>query len=186
MENNKNSFILGMFGGICLVALIIIILLGCNFHHNIFRPIRIINPEIHVDSIKQIEIQEKIKEIDLLEKKGLVLTPQEYTNNIVSYYNTIITLLVTLLALFSVISFFHLKFIAQDEVKKNVTELLRKSPEIQKILLENFKGKIDEVLYDVPEKIDKLEFKIKSLEESHIRVDIEDESELENLKVIKQ
>lgn len=163
MENNKKSFIFGMLGGLCLVLLIIIVSLGCNLHHSIFRPIRIVSKEINIDSIKQTEIKEKRYEIEKLEKKGLLLTPQEYTNNIVNYYNTVITLLITLLAAFSLIAFMHLKFITQDEVKKNVAELLRKSPEIQNILLENFSGKIEESLDDIPDKINKLTEEVNEL-----------------------
>ena len=163
MENNKKSFIFGMLGGLCLVLLIIIVSLGCNLHHSIFRPIRIVSKEINIDSIKQTEIKEKRYEIEKLEKKGLLLTPQEYTNNIVNYYNTVITLLITLLAAFSLIAFMHLKFITQDEVKKNVAELLRKSPEIQNILLDNFSGKIEESLDDIPDKINELTEEVNKL-----------------------
>ena len=181
-----NKFYYGAFCGIFAIVLITIII-GCNIEQYTVGKAHIVTPQTtKIDSLFQNELKQKLSQIEKLKDRGILLTPQEYTNNLANYYNTIITLLIALLAIFSIISFFHLKFIAQEEVKKNVTELLRKSPEIQKILLENFKGEIDDVLYDISDKISNLESEIESLkkEPSETSVyDEGDETDLKNLKV---
>ncbi|WP_321479722.1 hypothetical protein [uncultured Bacteroides sp.] len=179
-----NKFIYGICCGL-FITILVALLIGCNLNQYAVGPAHIINPKANIDSIFQHEIKDKANQIEQLKNKGILLTPQEYTNNLANYYNTIITVLIALLAVFSVISFFHLKFIAQEEVKKNVTELIRKSPEIQKILLENFQGKIDEVLYDIPDKIANLESNIKYLKKDSSKTNIEDEEDEKDLESLK-
>jgi hypothetical protein len=185
------GFISGLFGGMICAIVIIAILLFCHKHNSVIHPIHIANIEAVHDSVLIKEVQEKLDAIKHLKEQGVLLTPQEYTNNVVNYYNTIITFLVALLAIFSLVTFFHLKFITTDEVRKNATELLRKSPDVQKIILENIKGRIDELLFDTSERIAALENEVKTLKRSSRWDDYEDESDiqgeadLEKLKVRK-
>lgn len=182
--NNMKAFLIGILSTIATLILVICVCLAFGMQNKIFTPVPvyIMSPkdELQINHINSCNIKEKLREVQELKDKGVLLTPQEYTNNVVNYYNTVIVLLVTLLALFSVVSFFHLKFIALEEVKKNVTELLRKSPEIQEILVSNFQGKIDETLPQ-REEFEELRRQVESLSIN----DIEDESELEKMKVKK-
>jgi len=185
------SFINGILGGIILVVLIIVVFMLCHKHNLAIHPVYIGNIEAIKDSIALPEMQMKLDAIKQLKEQGVLLTPQEYTNNVVNYYNTIITLLIALLAVFSLVTFFHLKFITTDEVKKNTTELLRKSPDVQGIILENIKGKIDELLFDVSERIATLEVEVKDFKKPsqwdnyEDESDIQSEDDLEKLKVKK-
>lgn len=176
------AFLIGVLSSIATLIVVVCVCLAFDMHNKIFTPVYIISlkDELQINHINNCNIKEKLREVQELKDKGVLLTPQEYTNNVVNYYNTIIVLLVTLLALFSVVSFLHLKFIALDEVKKNVTELLRKSPEIQEVLVSNFQGKIDETLPQ-REEFEELRRQVELLSIN----DIEDESELEKMKVKK-
>lgn len=173
------GFIGGFIGGIVFVIIAIVICLFCHRHNSVIHPIHIANIEAINDSIPIEEINAKIESINKLKEQGVLLTPQEYTNNVVNYYNTIITFLVALLAIFTLVTFFHLKFITVDEVKKQVTELLRKS-DVQDIIIENTKGRIDELLFDTTERIVKLEADLKTLNESSKWDKFEDDSEIKN------
>lgn len=82
------------------------------------------------------------------------------------------------------VTFFHLKFITVEEVKKTTTELLRNSPEIQKVLIENFKGKIDDVLIEYKTRISKIEDILKDEHASY--EDVEDESEIGDTECINK
>ena len=84
------------------------------------------------------------------------------------------------------VTFFHLKFITVDEVKKQVKELLRKSPDIQNVIIENTKGKIEELLFDTTERINKLEAELKDLKESSEWDEFEDDSEVKNKADLKR
>lgn len=185
------GFVGGFIGGIVFVMIVITICLFCHRHNSVIHPIHIANIEAVNDSIPIDEVNAKIEAINKLKNQGVLLTPQEYTNNVVNYYNTVITFLVALLAVFSLVTFFHLKFITVDEVKKQVTELLRKSPDVQNILVENTKGRIDELLFDATERIANLEAELKRVKESskwdkfEDDSEVEDEADLERIKVKK-
>lgn len=174
------GFIGGFIGGIAFICIALMICLFCHSHNSVIHPIHIANIEAMHDSIPIEEINTKIEAINKLKEQGVLLTPQEYTNNVVNYYNTIITFLVALLAIFSLVTFVHLKFITVDEVKKQVKELLRKSPDIQDILIGNTKGRIDELLFDTTERIEKLEVELKDLKESSKWDKFEDDSEVKD------
>jgi|GEM_PF-4524795 hypothetical protein len=178
----------GFLGGMAFFIIVITICIFCHNHNAIVHPIHPVylgNLEV-VDSItvSMPDIQTKLEEIQKLKDQGILLSPQEYTNNVISYYNTIITFLVALLAIFSLVTFFHLKFITVEEVKKTTTELLRNSPEIQKVLIENFKGKIDDVLIEYKTRISKIEDILKDEHASY--EDVEDESEIGDTECINK
>ena len=180
------GFVGGFIGGIVFICIAIAICLFCHRHNSVIHPIHIANIEAVHDSISIEEINAKIESINKLKEQGVLLTPQEYTNNVVNYYNTVKTFLVALLAIFSLVTFFHLKFITVDEVKKQVKELLRKSPDIQNVIIENTKGKIEELLFDTTERINKLEAELKDLKESSEWDEFEDDSEVKNKADLKR
>ena len=131
-----------------------------------------------------------MKEIEELKSKGVLLTPQEYTAHIESFYNNIIAILIALLAVFSLVTYFHLRFLAKDEIQKQVKDVLKSSIEIKQIIQDNIDGKIDDAVYDAinQEIVTKSELRSairKEIQNLSIRYDIEDESELANLKVEK-
>ena len=59
-----------------------------------------------------------------LETKGVLLTPQEYTAQIASYYNTIITFLIALFVMFSFIGYFSIRLASKKDVLNTINELM--------------------------------------------------------------
>lgn len=136
-----------------------------------------------ISNIMSFEVKEKLKEIEELKAKGVLLTPQEYTAHIESFYNSIITILVALLAVFSLVTYFHLRFLAKEEVQNQVKDFVKSSPEVKQIIQENIGGKIDDEVYEELVKKDELRSAIlKELQKISFKYDVEDESELTNSK----
>lgn len=189
------SFLSGIVGGCLTIILCICISLCVHKQSQIFNPIHILtsNYEISdttISDLSSFEINEKLKEIEELKSKGILLTPQEYTAHIESFYNNIIVILVALLGVFSLATYFHLRFLAKDEIQKQVKDVLTSSLEIKQIIENNIEGKIDEAVYEAIDKeiVTKsdLQSEIRNeIESLSIKYDIEDESELAKLKVQK-
>lgn len=182
----------GLFGGCILVTICIIVSLVLHKQSQIFNPVHIIttNYEIAdttITDLKNFEIKEKLDEIDKLNKKGVLLTPQEYTAHIESFYNNIIALLIALLAVFSIVTYIHLRFLAKEEIQNQVKLFMKSSPEIKEIIEENAAGKIDDAVYDSinEEIVTKRELKI-AIQEELQNICNEDESKLGKLKVKKE
>jgi amino acid transporter len=144
------AFVSGMLGGAVLLGIVTLIcLFSLNLH---LYNVAILKPKLN-DSIN---IQKnKVELIQDLHNEGTILTPQEYTNNIVSYYNTSITLLVFLFILFSFISYFHLKFLSNEQINKALEEKIKDSKEMERIIMEAFAGKADGK-YESIENVDSL------------------------------
>ena len=86
----------------------------------------------------------KIEVIHELEKKGIIITPQEYTNNISSFYNTIITVLVALFIIFSLVTYIHLKYVAEEQIQERLKKLLTTSFEVREVIQNTISGFVDE------------------------------------------
>lgn len=86
----KRYVIAGSIGGllvfICLLVALII------FGAYDYAPVQILNPA----QVSHCLNNDKIAIIQELSRNGTLLTPAEYTNHVVSYYNSIIMLLVAL------------------------------------------------------------------------------------------
>jgi hypothetical protein len=144
------SFLSGAFGGAVMIAIVVLI---CVFSLKLHAyNVSILNPT-QLDSLT-LETN-RIELIQELHREGSVMTPQEYANNIVSYYNTAITLLVFLFILFSFISYFHLKFVSKEEIIKILGEKMKDSKEMEKIIMEAISGKADDK-YATIESVDDL------------------------------
>lgn len=185
------NFISGVIGGCLTILLCVCVSLIVHKQSQVFNPIHIVtsNYEVNdtaISNIMSFEVKEKLKEIEELKAKGVLLTPQEYTAHIESFYNSIITILVALLAVFSLVTYFHLRFLAKEEVQNQVKDFVKSSPEVKQIIQENIGGKIDDEVYEELVKKDDLRSAIlKELQRISIN-DVEDESELANLKVEKK
>jgi hypothetical protein len=172
------SFLSGLIGGAVMLA---VVLLFCVFSLKLYHyNIGIINPQ-QIDTTYT--SANKLLMLKELHGEGTVLTPQEYTNNIVSYYNTAITLLVFLFILFSFVSYFHLRFLSNEQIHRQLENKIKDSREIEEILLDAFTGKADsryetieniEVLRDA---IDQLGRRLDSLES--------EEGNIKNTKIHK-
>lgn len=188
------SILSGIFGGCILVTSCIIVALLFHKQSQLFNPIHIIttNYEIAdstITDIKSFEVKEKLMELEELSKRGVILTPQEYTAHISSFYNNIIALLIALLAVYAIVTYLHLRFLAREEVQNQVKDFVKSSPEIENIIQNNIEGKIDDAVYDAikDEIVTKTELQ-EAIQQAirKLSIDIvEDESELKKLKVQK-
>lgn len=143
------SFYSGMLGGAILLAIIIVIIMFSMPFHTF--NVQIINPR-NVDSIDT-KYTNKIELIKQMQNEGILLTPQEYTSNIVSYYNTAITILVFLFILFSFLSYFHLKFLSNEQILKIFEEKIQDSKKMEEIIVSAFSGKADDK-YETIERVE--------------------------------
>lgn len=133
----KKEILGGIIGGILIIGLFLIII----FSTNIFNyEVKLISGN-DVDSLES--YSDKIKLIEELMNDGVIVSPQEYTNNIVNYYNTALTILVALLLIFSIMSYLHLQFISKEQVLEGFKENL-KSRKFEKLLTETIFGKAED------------------------------------------
>jgi hypothetical protein len=153
-------FFSGILGGAVIITIVALFFI---FSSNLFiYNVQIINP-INVDSVhKYVNKIELIKE---MQKDGILLTPQEYTSNIVSYYNTAITLLVFFFILFSFIGYFHLKFVSKEQIQVIFEEKIKDSKEMEKVIMNAFAGKADDK-YETIENVDDLRERMDTCEKT--------------------
>lgn len=158
------SFLAGIVGGAVFISIIALV---CIFSLNLHSyKVKVINPKI-VES--QNSDTAKTELINQLLDDGVILTPQDYTSNIASYYNTAITLLVFLFIIFSFIGYFHLKFISKEQIHKALEEKLKDSKSMQTLLEEAFIGVADDkyARLDILERIEELENELDKLKQAN-------------------
>lgn len=132
-------FFSGVLGGAVLLTIVAVF---CFFSMNLHvYKVAVVNDKPS-DSLAVFNDRNDI--IKELHDNGVILTPQEYTNNVVNYYNTAITLLVFLFVIFSFVSYYHLKALSKDEMRKLLEDKIKDSKEIEEMFLEAFTGLADE------------------------------------------
>lgn len=139
---NTPYIISGMCGSI--LSLLILISIYCFWSPTHLTAIKIINPEIvkHglVSSVADISPNHVAAIIDL-ENKGILLSPDEYTSHISSFYSTLVAVLVGLFVLFSILSY----VISNDNSDKKIKEA---SLEVRNEIRDKVKQSIAELLAD--------------------------------------
>lgn len=150
IEMNKNKFfgslLCGVIGGIVVISLFILYL-NISKSYN-YKSVYIINPQVQTDSLKLIEIQT----LNKLKVEGLLVTPDEFANNITSYYNTFVTFLSVLFVVFSFISYLSIKATTKENIKKDIDsslkEMLNDSVKVKETIIGTIYGKFDEGFVD--------------------------------------
>jgi hypothetical protein len=146
------SFLGGILGGFVIIAILIIALFAFNtFNYQV----HIINPKT-IDSLDY--NMSKASIIKEMEDSGILLTPQEYTNNVINYYNVALALMATFLVIFSLISYLHLKFISEEQMQKYM-----KSEEFMASVRTAIFGKVEET-FATNEKVDALQTLVSSVD----------------------
>ncbi len=178
---NKTQFYSGMLGGGIVIALFLIILLTLSFfnYRVSFERVYVNSTSLHddicADSIYTYEQMLKCNLLEELNNDKVILTPQEYTNNVVSYYNSILLVMSVMLAAFSFLSFVYLKSHSNDLIQENL-----KSEEfidnVSEILIGRAEDSFRELLGDINEKLLSLEGR---LVEFNDKADENDINELE-------
>lgn len=177
------------------IIIFLIIALPCLFqYHN--KMIRFNNPEIVdiyvlnfndttakvVDSLRSVSgLNEKVSQLKLAKDKGLLLTPQEYTNNIVSYYNTIIVVLIGIITALTIFGAIQIKLIVRRSIEKDILDILSDTKFVANNIAPHIKGVVDDrvpyvvedtlesmlddILKDLDDRLDEVNNKIKILDE---------------------
>ena len=151
-KNNILSAIIG--GGTVVIILIIILLIRHNQNYD-YREINVLNIEtLNNSALKDSEYfqnlfdKARIDHLKVLKEQGVILTPQEYTNNIVSYYNTIIVVLISFFAILSIATLFQIKSQAKEYVLAEVPRLLKDKEFTKENIWNNIEGDIDNKIED--------------------------------------
>lgn len=132
----KKFIIAGGIGGILVFILLLIALIIFGAYD--YAPVQILNPAIADHCLNN----DKIALIQELSRNGTLLTPAEYTSHVVSYYNSIIMLLVALFAVFSFIAYFSLKSKMKEQIQESLIEMLRDSKAFDETITTNIYGKV--------------------------------------------
>jgi amino acid transporter len=124
----KLKFILGVaFSSCILLGLMLIIL----FFSNTFNYRGVIEP-VYINSADLVRISTADRKLNSLQetliqklhKDKLILTPQEYTNNVVGYYNILVVVMASLMVVFSIISLFHFRNSIKEQVSEKIDDVV--------------------------------------------------------------
>lgn len=109
-----------------------------------YRAISIVNQQAVKDSTAvSITVQES-ELMDSLHGKGVLLTPAEYTNNLVGYYNTLIAFLGLFFLVFTFGTYFYVKGMSKKEVREEAREILLDSASFKQEVIETLRGEFDD------------------------------------------
>jgi hypothetical protein len=133
-----------------------------------YQAVYIVNPKVvTVDSLKTGSLTcSQIAVLQDLENKGVLLTPQEYTSHISSYYSTLVAFLIGLFVLFTVGSIYGIRITsrkeieeAKDNIKKELKTSLADELKDSKVFNDNvindIMGRIEDSLVSYTEPISK-------------------------------
>lgn len=134
----KKYIIAGSTGGIFVFACLLVTLIIFGAYD--YVPVQILNPV----KVNHCLDNDKIALIQELSRNGTLLTPAEYTNHVVNYYNSIIMLLVALLAIFSFIAYFSLKSKMKEHIQEALIEMLRDSKVFDETITTNIYGRVSQ------------------------------------------
>ena len=167
-KNNILSAIIG--GGTVVIILIIILLIRHNQNYD-YREINVLNIEtLNNSALKDSEYfqnlfdKARIDHLKVLKEQGVILTPQEYTNNIVSYYNTIIVVLISFFAILSIATLFQIKSQAKEYVLAEVPRLLKDKEFTKENIWNNIEGDIDNKIEPIKLQISEIKTDVMDLD----------------------
>lgn len=139
----KDSIVSGIIGA-SIITLIIVIAIAFIAPID-YAPVYLLNPEkalsynntLIVDSIRCAHIEV----LNDLESKGVLLNPTEYTSHIAEYYNTLISFLLGLFAIFTFGTIYSIKTTSRkeiDEIKKDINDYKEKiNTDLKKSIVES-------------------------------------------------
>ena len=133
----KEYIIGGAFGAVAIILLIVLISLFCGVYD--YKGIYILNYSNELEPFT-VETLETLKK---LENSGLLLTPSEYTNNVVGFYNTLFTAIGIIFIIFSVATSVIIKDNSKMETRKAVKELLNDSKTFREQITNSLLGEIN-------------------------------------------
>ena len=152
MSYRRTHILAGILGGFFVIGLIMVIIFTMDFFNYKFevQPIQINSTCITEDKDKNAvllddSLMTEIKKelISDMKKEKILLTPQEYTTNIVNYYNTALLILSALIVIFSMLGFVYLKSLTQDSINSVLN-----SDSFQEQVMRKIIGKANEKFED--------------------------------------
>jgi hypothetical protein len=179
----KGSHILSGFIGAAILILVLLAITVWLKPFN-YQAVYVVNPEIvTADSLKSDSlICSHIAVLQDLENKGVLLTPQEYTSHISSYYSTLVAFLIGLFVMFTVGSIYGIRVTSRreieeakdrmkDELKSSLAEELKDSKSFYENIIRDILGRLED---DLITKADK-ELIDKNIDDiTHKQIDLEE------------
>lgn len=131
----------GFIGAIIMLIIIISVVIWWKpFDYRavvIIEQTRLTNGNDQVLTLPEVELMSSLRD------KGFLLTPAEYTNNIISYYNTLIAFLAIFFVVFTVASYFAIRSMSKKEVRDEAREILQDSIKFKEDVLSVLRGEFD-------------------------------------------
>ena len=146
----KDSVVSGIIGALIIIFIIVIVI---AFIKPIdYAPVYLLNPEkalsynntFLVDSIKCAHIEV----LNDLESKGVLLNPGEYTSHIAEYYNTLISFLLGLFAIFTFGTIYSIKTASKKEIDEIKTDINNHKEKINTELKKSIVESLSELMKD--------------------------------------
>lgn len=166
----------GLVTAIIILSVFLFIWFKYDVHQNQVLILNISNENsAYLDTMchfnKNVAIVEK-GTIEKLQKANVLLSPQEYTQNVINYYNTLLSFVAIGIAALGVFLFFHIQNITNEQVQvqvdKLVTEKLRESSFIHRLIRDNIFGELDQEFVKQEEYDKKIELHQSLLDELEI------------------
>lgn len=163
-----------MLGGGIVISIFIIILFSTSLFNYRLQVKRVyINTsensafDISEDSVFTIKESFEKKFLNDIKENRTILTPQEYTNNIVEYYNTVLLILSVMLAAFSFVSFVYLKSLSKDLINEKLQSDEFKE-DVVNLLVGKAEDRVNGNLSEHAEQLKRMENEIAKLKENNI------------------
>ncbi len=170
-ESFKRGFIQGL--GIILVICIALIIVILIFIYCTDPINSIYNKFVYTSNQIPINPSDQNK-INLLYSKNLIISAHEIFDNILSYYNTLITFLIALLGVGTIIAYFNIRSISKEKAEQQAAKAVKDYFETQKahdILKSAAVGEINEWRDELEELQEKVSFIEENVELNNIELD---------------
>lgn len=136
----RNALLGGIVGSISVLAIVALTtIVGCWFD---YKAIVVVNQTQLQEKMDMVTVPEQML-LRSLEHKGILLTPAEYTNNIIGYYNTLIAFLAIFFIVFTFASYMYIKGMSKKEVRDEAREILLDSETFRRDVLDTIRGEFD-------------------------------------------
>ena len=114
----KQNFVSGIFGGlIVIIILFVVCFFGRCFD---YKAIVVVDNSALQDTVTAKISVPEYELMNSLREKGVLLTPSEYTNNLVGYYDTLIAFLAIFFIVFTFAGYFYVKGMSKKEVTREI------------------------------------------------------------------
>lgn len=165
----NKKFLWGLVvGGVLVIVTLALIVL---FKGHDFVAVRIINPSGSGSILSHCDKMAVIKE---LETKGVLLTPDEYTNHVVSFYNFLIACVIGSLIIFSFLGYFSMKSKLKEQIQEALEDMLRDSKKFESTILDNVYGRVTEDFINV-EDFENLKKDIQKMKDNAVTFSVKNE-----------